>query len=195
MKKLTGRVATQAKTKTQLKRRPRESLQEESEEDFPTISSSKIRSVESVLTKSTDITGEQADTLANLTFSNGETILSMEYPWFVYEMVWLVKQLGYQDAYDYLSGSKPQRDWIEIFGEHNIRKKMLFESPLMERNKDKLYADMTVYQQQVDVEMGEPCKRCGSENTVAIGKQSRSADEAETIKIWCGSCGFRWTAQ
>jgi DNA-directed RNA polymerase subunit M/transcription elongation factor TFIIS len=181
MKKLSGRVATQSKT-------TRKTLKRESQEDeIPKISLGKLRSVESILNKLTDISEEQAKNLSDLTFPNGEKILTLESPGFFYEIVWMIKQLGYSATYAFLN-----KEWPE---DYNIRKKMIFESPLLEKNREKLLADMTVYQNQNDVEMGEPCKRCGSENTVAVGKQSRSADEAETIKIWCGSCGYRWIAQ
>ena len=189
MKKLTGKVALKPK-KTQTE-------QGEDAPEIPTIEPKKILSVESVLMKMKNsdgkplVTSDQAKNLANLKFErSGEEILSLEHAWLIYEVSWMLDQLGYDATYNFLS-----KDWMKIFGSQNIRKKMFFENPLLERNKEKLLADMSVYQKQTDVEMGEPCKRCGSENTVAISKQCRSSDEAETIKIWCGSCGFRWVAQ
>lgn len=183
MKKLTGRVATSAKPKI-------------TAPELPAISASRLQTVEGFLLGLRNSDGqpvvdrEQADVLAGLEFSNGEKILSLDTTWFIYEISWILQQLGYDATVKYLSV-----DWMKTFGEHNIRKKMLFENPLLESSKEKMLADMTIYQNQADAEMGEPCKRCGSENTVSIGKQTRSADEAETIKVHCGSCGYKWIAQ
>jgi DNA-directed RNA polymerase subunit M/transcription elongation factor TFIIS len=38
-------------------------------------------------------------------------------------------------------------------------------------------------------ESSEPCPKCGSERTLTFFKQTRSADEATTVSIFCGKCG------
>ena len=78
------------------------------------------------------VTSEQANNLANLEFKNGEKILSLEERWFVYEIIWLVKEVGYEKIINFLSN-----DWEKVLGSHNIRKKMMFENPLMEKTKEK----------------------------------------------------------
>jgi DNA-directed RNA polymerase subunit M/transcription elongation factor TFIIS len=54
---------------------------------------------------------------------------------------------------------------------------------------------MEVFKSKLEVSAGEKCKKCGSENTISISAQTRSADEAQTIKIQCLDCKFRWTSQ
>lgn len=163
--------------------------------DLPSISSK--NSVVNILTqlKKEDgnslVSSDEANNLANLKFNNGELILSLQERWFIYEIFWLLNKTGYTTTYNYLTV-----DWEKIFGEHNIRKKMLFENPLMSKTKDKFLLDMEIYRNKIDVvEGGEKCRRCHSDATVAVEKQTRSADEQVTIKIYCTSCKFKWTAQ
>ena len=54
---------------------------------------------------------------------------------------------------------------------------------------------MEIYSTRPEVEMGEACKRCKSENTIAVTSQTRRADEAQTIQIRCIACGHHWIAQ
>lgn len=134
---------------------------------------------------------EEANNLSNLKFKNGETMLNMENRWFVYEIVWLLNKLGYEATYNYLNV-----DWEKVVGNFNIRKKMMFENPLMSPAKEKFAVDMEIYRNKVDiVEGGEKCRRCQSDATYSVEKQTRSCDEAISIRIWCSACGFRWNAQ
>lgn len=157
--------------------------------ELPSLSK-KVKDVSSILTKLGGISKSEADTLTALKFSDGEKVLSLEEIWFIYEVIWMLKEVGYEKVYNFLSVN-----WEKVLGKMNIRKKMLFENPLMEKTKEKFALDMEIYRNKVDVEKGEPCKRCRSENTISIEKQVARADEAATIKIRCLSCGFRWTAQ
>ena len=157
--------------------------------ELPSLSK-KVKDVSGILVSLGGITKSEANTLSGLKFSNGEKILSLEEVWFIYEMIWILKESGYEKVYNFLSV-----DWEKILGKNNLRMKMLFENPLMEKTKEKFALDMEIYRNKVDVEKGEPCKRCRSENTIAKGKFARSADEPEVIKIYCVSCGFKWTAQ
>lgn len=136
------------------------------------------------------VTEEQVEQLIDLKFKSGQPILSLEERWFIYEIVWLLNVSGFDLTYNYLS-----TDWEKVFGPHNIRKKMLFENPLMSSAKEKAAIDMEIFRTKIDVEMGEPCRRCKSTSTIAFEKQTRSADEAMTIKISCLSCSYKWTAQ
>jgi DNA-directed RNA polymerase subunit M/transcription elongation factor TFIIS len=137
------------------------------------------------------VTTEEATNLANLKFKNGEPILNMQHRWFVYEIVWLLTVVGYTPTYNYLS-----MDWEKIFGEYNIRKKMMFENPLMSPAKEKFAVDMEIYRNKPElVEGGEKCRRCQSEATVSTEMQKRRCDENVNIIIWCSSCGYKWTAQ
>lgn len=179
-----------------------EESEEESEEDndvpsFSTVSLKVIKEISNVLISlkkedgSALVNSEQANKLANLKFSNGEKILTMEERWFVYEIAWLLSQKGYDITYNYLS-----IDWEKVFGNYNIRKKMFFENPLLDKNKEKFLLDMEIFTNKSDVVVGlMKCKKCGSDSTISASVQSRSCDEMETIKVMCLMCKFRWTAQ
>ena len=145
--------------------------------ELPSLSK-KVKNVADILVNLTGISKEEANNLSNMKFSNGENIFSLEYRWFIYEMTWLLKEVGYEKTYNFLS-----TDWEKVLGEMNIRKKMLFENPLMTKTKEKFALDMEIYRNKVDVEKGEPCRRCRSENPIAVSAQLKSCDEMENIKI------------
>ena len=136
------------------------------------------------------VTEQEAKNLTELKFENGENKLSMKHPYFTYEIAWLLRETGYEKTYNFLS-----TNWEEVLGSEDIRNKMLFENPLMSPAKDKFIKDMNIYKEKITVEAGEKCKKCGSTETISVTKQTRSADEAATIKITCLSCKFRWSAQ
>ena len=136
------------------------------------------------------VTSEQADNLLSVKFTNGENILTLEDRNFLYEIVWLLNEKGYDITYNFLS-----TDWEKILGSYNIRKKMLFENPLLERAREKFNTDLNIYKTKVEVSAGEKCRKCGSTETVSISKQTKSCDEQVSIKLVCINCKFRWSAQ
>ena len=162
----------------------------------PTISKKALKTVSGVLSalKNGDgspmLTKEKVNNLTNLKLEDGEKLLDMSEKWFIYEVVWILSKVGYEKTYNFLSA-----DWEKVLGRHNIRKKMLFENPLMEKTKEKFALDMEIYRTKSDVKVGEKCKKCGSDSTMSVELQVRSSDEAMTIKIICLQCKFRWTAQ
>ena len=136
-------------------------------------------------------TPDQAGYLMGLTFSTGEPILTLSDRSFVYEIVNMLYQLNYEDVKEFLD-----QDWIQKVGSQNTRRKILFESPLMIKSKLRQDLDMEIFRGELDVAQGMVnCKRCGSENTIAMKSQTRSGDEGMTIKVTCIQCGYKWTAQ
>jgi DNA-directed RNA polymerase subunit M/transcription elongation factor TFIIS len=136
------------------------------------------------------VTKEQSSMLTNLRFTNGESRLSLEDRNFVYEICWMLSSVGFDITYNFLSA-----DWEKVFGSHNIRKKMLFENPLLEKNREKFILDLDVFRNTVQVEAGEKCKRCGSEETISVVSVTRACDEIQQIKITCLQCSHKWKAQ
>lgn len=136
------------------------------------------------------VTKEQSNELLSLKFSDGEPILTLEDRNFLYETVWLLNENGYDITYNFLSAG-----WEKVLGSYNIRKKMLFENPLLEKAKDKFNTDLNIYKTKVTVESGEKCRKCGSVETISLTKYLRSADEPPVIKINCLSCKARWSIQ
>lgn len=135
------------------------------------------------------LTEKQFQELTQLKFSSGEKILSGE-DYFTYEIAWLLYKLGFTITYNFLNAG-----WDKVLTGEDIRRQMLFENPLLEKAKDKFILDMNIYKTRIEVEAGEKCRKCGSIETISATKQTRSADEAATIKILCLNCKFRWTAQ
>ena len=164
--------------------------------EVPSLSS-KVKGISDILIrlKKEDgtilLTKDEANNLSNLKFKNGENILTMEYRWFVYEIVWLLVKLGYEPTFNYLT-----TNWEDIFGITNIRKKMLFENPLMASAREKFLLDMEIFRNKTDlVHSGEKCKRCQSDATVSVVSQTLRCDEIQTIRQYCTSCSFKWRAQ
>ena len=138
------------------------------------------------------LTKEQAKTLSKLKFKESkEIILTLEDRNFLYEIIWLISELGYEITYNFLT-----TDWEKVLGSHNIRKKMLFENPLLSKEREKFLVDMEIYRDKVDIEKGGAnCPKCQSSSTMSINVQTRSGDEMTAIVMWCTDCKFKWYAQ
>ncbi len=133
----------------------------------------------------------QAIALTSIKLKNGEELLSLEYRYFIYEIVNMLNTLDYEVVYNFLNV-----DWEKILGSRNIRRKILFENPLLKSAKDKLDMDMEIFRGHIDVTKGAvDCPKCGSEETLSVEQQTRSADEPMSIFSNCLQCKWRWRAQ
>lgn len=154
---------------------------------LPEINKGLIQDVETTLV-SLNVEKDEAKALTDLNFVNNGPILTMEDRYFIYEVLGMLKKVGYEETYKFLN-----QGWEYSLG---IRKKMLFESPLMRRAREKFQVDMEIYRNKPDpVTHGEKCLKCQSDSTISITTQTKSSDEISTIKVKCLQCGFRWTAQ
>ena len=143
------------------------------------------------------VTPTQANELVSLHFKNGEQILDLKYDYFIYEVINMLYRLDYDVVKNFLS-----TDWENIFESapgvpiSKIRSKMIFENPLMKPAKEKFALDMEIFRDRVDVSKGAvDCKKCGSDQTISIEKQIRSADEPMSIRVTCVQCRYTWIAQ
>ena len=162
---------------------------------LPKIKTDDLNSILSSLTNSEGsklLTPNQVNDLMSLQFSDGELMLTLEDRYFVYEVVNMVNSIGYDATYNFLSV-----DWIAVFGPvYDIRDKIILVNPLLEQAKMKQLMDLEVLTGQIEVSKGDvDCRRCGSEETISVSKQSRSSDEPMTIKVTCLQCRYKWTAQ
>ncbi len=162
---------------------------------IPKIKTDDLNSILSSLTNSEGsklLSPNQVNDLMSLQFSDGELMLTLEDRYFVYEVVNMVNSLGYEPTYNFLSV-----DWIAVFGPvYDIRDKIILVNPLLEQAKMKQLMDLEVLTGQIEVSKGAvDCRRCGSEETISVSKQVRSADEGMTIKVTCLQCRYKWTAQ
>lgn len=192
MKKLTGKIVAIVPTP----------FTPDSEEftppSMPKISQPDVQSVSGILTSLTQkdgtplVTPVQADELSQMVFAGTDRlILTLGHRYFVYEIIWLLHEVGYDAVKNFLS-----QDWISLLGPHHIRKKVLFENPLLDPAREKLALDMEIFRKEVDVVKGAvDCKKCSSSETMSIEKQKRSGDEMGSIKIYCMDCGYEWYAQ
>ena len=68
----------------------------------------------------------------------------------------------------------------------------MWENGMFRECSDKFDKESEIIKNPFPVsECSEPCPRkgCGSERTLTYHKQTRSADEATTVFIFCGKCG------
>lgn len=134
----------------------------------------------------------QALALSALKFEEGEPILTLEDRPFLYEIVNMLNTLDYEVVYNFLNVG-----WEKVLGSGaGIRKRMIFENPLLVKSKDKLAMDMEIYRNQVDVGVGMVnCKKCNSTETLSVEKQKRSSDEPTSVTVKCLQCQYKWQAQ
>lgn len=138
------------------------------------------------------VTPNQAIALTELKFDSGDKILTLEDRPFVYEVANMLGKMDYDIVYNFLNAG-----WEKVFGSGaGIRKKIIFENPLLSKSKDKLAMDMEIYRNKIDVESGAfDCRKCQSKETLSVARQTRSADEATSVFVSCLSCGYKWRAQ
>lgn len=133
----------------------------------------------------------QALALTALKFERGDNILTLEDRPFVYEVVNMLYNLDYEIVYNFLNAG-----WDKVFGSSsNLRNKIIFENPLLEKSKDRMAMDMEIYRNKIEITGGVNCKKCNSKETLSIESQTRSADEALTVRVKCLACNYKWTAQ
>lgn len=138
------------------------------------------------------VTYNQSLALTSLKFKRGDSILTLASRYFVYEVVNMLNTLDYEIVYNFLSVN-----WEKVFGSGaGLRKKILFDNPLLEKSKERLALDMEIYRNKVDVSIGAvDCKKCRSSETLSVERQNRAADEPLSIYVNCLSCGYKWRAQ
>ena len=75
-------------------------------------------------------------------------------------------------------------------GEENS---LILDSILMRGPQEKYRIDLKILKTKPEVGEGIfECKRCRSKNVQHTSKQTRSADEPETIFLSCTNCGITW---
>jgi len=131
----------------------------------------------------------EAINLTGLKFKRGDLILSMSYRYFIYEVINMLNRLDYEIVYNFLNAG-----WETAFGQGaGLRKKILFENPLLDSSKERFQLNMEIYRNKVDVSKGvSDCKRCGSDETLTVERQIRGSDEPMTLFSSCLQCGHRW---
>ena len=131
------------------------------------------------------LTLDQIVQLDAITMTNGDKFFSLnaESRPVMYQIIAQIYTWGYDSVYAALTST-------DLTG----RSEFYFrESPGMASSRHKSTVDAEIYRNKVEVEKGAfKCKKCGSEETIAVEKQMRAADEPTTIKVTCIHCGNKW---
>lgn len=127
---------------------------------------------------------EQIKKLTSLKFSDGEPVLSLENRPFVYEIASLLLKTDWDTVYSFLQSKQ-----------ENLKTAIIMSFPTMKDTETKFLNNINIYKNTIEVTAGEKCKKCGSIETISVEKQTRSQDEAASIRITCLQCRHHWNAQ
>ncbi len=129
---------------------------------------------------------KQITQLDSITLSNGRKFFSLDADsrGSVYQIVSQIYAWGFDAVYTAITS----QSW-------DSREQFYFsDSPGMGFSRQKARIDAEIYKNKVEVAKGAfKCRKCGSEETVAVEKQIRAADEPSTIKVTCIHCNNKWT--
>jgi hypothetical protein len=103
----------------------------------------------------------------------------------IYYIISLVLAKGSEDTFGVISYLRSR-----IFTD---RYDLLFSDPAYIIPKISMELELESYYVPFDVESGMyKCPRCKSDKTISTNKQTRSADEGETIRVTCTECSYAW---
>jgi len=124
----------------------------------------------------------QIDQLLGLTLGPIDELFRSNDLYFFYEVIGMIVKNGFDKTLEYLK-SKP---WVS-------RDQIILMNPNLENARLKIIRDAEIFRNKKLVMSGVfKCKRCGSENTSYVQKQTRSADEGMTTFITCEDCNNHW---
>ena len=115
---------------------------------------------------------------------NDNAMLSLKNRPFLYDIIGLVKILGFDKAYEYLKKNQKREHDIDI----------LKQAPPFREAKVEYYVNLTAQirekaEQKLSI---YECPRCKARNVQTETKQTRRADEAVTEINTCRECGHTW---
>lgn len=144
--------------------------------------------------KQTLVTPEQARMVSRLQVGT-TTLVTVDTKEFLYELIWMLNKASFDVVYTHLN-----QDWQLIFSDETtdvkeIRKGILFTSPLLNKARQKAIIDLETFRQKVEAREGLYECRCGSKNTRSFERQIRSADEPAAIFVVCQDCLRTWREQ
>ena len=145
------------------------------------------------------MSNDEIEQIMDLKFENGDTILSIENykdKEMVLEIMWLVKEVGFDAIYGFLNKKWEKYLKLEKTSSTMKRRMIIFENPIFSKNRKTLYMELYYFKNPVMISEGAvDCRKCGSSETLSAMKQSRSADEPSDIKVTCLHCGEHWRVQ
>lgn len=139
--------------------------------------------LESLLSKQ-NISDQQINNLKQISYQNGSVVLTLQDRPLLYEIVALIKKIGFDQAYEYLASQSGS--WIN-------KEQIVIMMPTLASDRENALAEAEMYRDKQIVASGVfRCGKCGSNETISSEKQTRSADEPMDIKVTCIHCGNRW---
>jgi DNA-directed RNA polymerase subunit M/transcription elongation factor TFIIS len=103
-----------------------------------------------------------------------------EDPFYLYEILGMVKTYGFQKTIEFITG----KNKIEaVFTQEALKKNLQENIYRLKANKEKMEVKSGIY----------VCGKCKSKRTVSMELQLRRADEPMTTIVTCIDCNFRWT--
>lgn len=162
------------------------------------------------------ITGEEWEAMQAIKWNDGSNIISLENRPLCYEIYFMLRHAEIAKSSrslrvnsklkveDYETGKKDYvgfRDTcdnlIAFFGAlskpKNISTHAILDLSLYAEEKMAYLVNTDGLRSSISTVQGvDPCRTCGSYNTLAVSKQLRSADEPETRFVNCLACGDNW---
>ena len=138
------------------------------------------------------LTDDQIRQLTQIKLANGNHFFSIsteENRSYLFSLVGDLNKYGFESVYNDLMGGqdgkgKPFTDRKEYY--YNV-------SPSMSEARHKGRIDSEIYRDKVEISEGAfTCGKCGSRETIAVERQTRSADEPMTVTVVCVHCDNTW---
>lgn len=150
------------------------------------VSEQEFESLLEKYAKKFQITAPQLQKLKKIK-KNGERAISSSNLSFVYEVFGMIKQIGFEDTYNYLES---------LSGTVPLDSKFVLESSLFEAQHKSYQVEIARMRDefQVKVKGLYKCRKCKSENVIDTrAANQRRGDEADLYTVRCMDCNYTWT--
>jgi DNA-directed RNA polymerase subunit M/transcription elongation factor TFIIS len=146
------------------------------------------KNLTSLLKEYTDLSDKQIKDILNVRREDGTVSLRIDTEenddlGFVYEIIGMIKQYGFEKTYTFVKNSSSK-----------IKDKQILESDIFEEQKKKYNDDTVKLRTKVKVKSTGifTCPRCNEKDTSYTEVQLRSGDEGSTFIIACNACGYQF---
>jgi DNA-directed RNA polymerase subunit M/transcription elongation factor TFIIS len=146
------------------------------------------KNLTSLLKEYTDLSDKQIKDILNVRREDGTVSLRIDTEenddlGFVYEIIGMIKQYGFEKTYKFVKNSSSK-----------IKDKQILESDIFEEQKKKYNDDTVKLRTKVKVKSTGifTCPRCNEKDTSYTEVQLRSGDEGSTFIIACNACGYQF---
>jgi DNA-directed RNA polymerase subunit M/transcription elongation factor TFIIS len=124
---------------------------------------------------------EQIKTLMSLKNTEGEDINIMNDRDFIYEMIGLINDIGYNKVLALVKNNQS-----------HMNDKLFFDLDIYNEEREKYYDDIKKLREKIQLTNGKRCTKCGNKNTLTNERQMRSGDEGATVINFCVDCQIQF---